>query len=223
MNPRPTPLPTPFDTRRQGILFVLSAPSGAGKSTLLHRLRPFADFQYSVSCTTRQPRAGEVDGVDYHFLNRTRFEQEIAASNLLEWAEVYGNYYGTRQDRVIELLQAGTDVLVDVDVQGARSIRASKDPVIQAALVDIFLAPPSLEVLSQRLRNRGTETEEQLAIRLKNASAELACWQDYAYLILSGSPEEDLRHFRSIMEAERLRGSRLHPKPTPAQPPQPAR
>ncbi len=207
-------LPTPFQTRRQGILFVLSAPSGAGKSTLLHRLRPFADFQYSVSCTTRQPRAGELDGKDYHFRTRAQFETEIAADNLLEWAEVYGNYYGTPKDRVVELLQNGTDVLVDVDVQGARSIRASRDPVIQAARVDVFLAPPSFETLNRRLRSRGTESEEQLSIRLQNAAAELACWQDYAYLILSGSPEEDLRHFRSIMEAERLRGSRLHPNPT---------
>lgn len=209
-----SPSPTPFHTRRKGVLFVLSAPSGAGKSTLLNRLRPFADFQYSVSCTTRSPRIGEIDGTDYHFLSRADFENEIKEGNLLEWAEVHGNYYGTRRDKVVEQLQEGLDILIDVDVQGARSIRQCGDAIIASSLVDVFLAPPSLDVLQKRLRSRGTETEDQLSLRLHNASAELACWNEYSYLIISALPEDDLRQFRCIMDAERLRSNRLVPIPS---------
>jgi guanylate kinase len=200
----------PFQTRRSGILFVISAPSGAGKSTLLHGIRHFGDFLYSVSCTTRQPRPGETNGEDYHFLTRSQFEQEIADSNLLEYAEVHGNFYGTRKDAIKEHLASGADVLVDVDVQGARSIRNCADKVITNALVDIFLAPPSMEILTQRLHKRGTETPEQLQLRLNNALLEMACWREYQYLIVSGSPGEDQSQFRTIMESERLRCSRMH-------------
>ncbi|MEI6713855.1 MAG: guanylate kinase [Verrucomicrobiota bacterium] len=188
---------------------MLSAPSGGGKSTLLTRLRPFGDFKYSVSCTTRQPRPGEVNGVDYHFLTRPQFEEEIQKGNLLEWAEVHGNFYGTRLDAVVSDLNNGVDILVDVDVQGAKSIRESDSPVISNALVDVFLTPPSLEILNNRLRSRATETQEQLALRLRNASIEMACWNTYQYLIVSGSAEDDLRQFRTIMDAERLKVNRI--------------
>ncbi len=207
---------TPFPPRRTGILFVLSAPSGAGKSTLLHRLSPFGDFQYSVSCTTRAPRSGEVNGVDYHFLTRTEFEQEIATENLLEWAEVHGNYYGTRRSTLVDQLGEGIDILLDLDVQGAKSIRDCNDPAIATALADVFLTPPSIEILTHRLRSRGTETEEQVTLRLQNALRELECWRDYRYLVVSGSAEDDLLAFRSIMEAERMRTQRLvSAPPTP--------
>jgi len=199
----------PFHPRRSGLLFVISAPSGAGKSTLLHGIRHFNDFIYSVSCTTRNPRPGEKDGEDYHFLTRQQFEAEIRNSNLLEYAEVHGNFYGTRKDAIKEHLATGTDVLVDVDVQGARSIRNSGDAAITNALVDIFLAPPSMEILTQRLHKRGTETPEQLQLRLNNALLEMACWHEYKYLVVSGSPEDDQNQFRAIMLSERLRVSRL--------------
>ena len=205
----------PFHPRRSGLLFVISAPSGAGKSTLLHGIRHFGDFLYSVSCTTRNPRPGETHGEDYHFLTRAQFEQEIADANLLEYAEVHGNFYGTRKDAIKEHLAQGTDVLVDVDVQGARSIRGCGDTAITNALVDIFLAPPSMETLTQRLHKRGTETPEQLQLRLNNALLEMACWREYQYLIVSGSPDEDQRHFRAIMECERLRISRMQPEAKP--------
>lgn len=188
---------------------MISAPSGAGKSTLLNGIRHFNDFIYSVSCTTRKPRPGEADGSDYHFLSRTEFENEIAASNLLEYAEVHGNFYGTRKDAIKEHLSAGTDVLVDVDVQGARSIRKCADTQITNALVDVFLAPPSMEILTQRLHKRGTETPEQLSLRLNNAVLEMACWREYQYLIVSGSPDADQKQFRAIMECERSRISRI--------------
>ena len=198
-----TPIKIP--TRSEGILFVISAPSGAGKSTLLNGIRHFGDFEYSVSCTTRAPRPGEQNGTDYHFLSRAEFETEIQDGNLLEWAEVHGNYYGTRRSEVVGRLGMGVDVLVDVDVQGARSIRACADPSIVSSLTDIFLAPPSMEDLERRLRKRGTETEEQVSIRLRNASREMSCWNEYEYIIVSGSPEEDQYNFRAIMTAERMK------------------
>ncbi len=211
-----TPAALPFHTRRHGILFVISAPSGAGKSTLLAGIRHFADFTYSVSCTTRTPRPGEVNGEAYHFLTRGQFEEEIQKANLLEYAEVHGNFYGTRKDAIKEHLASGKDVLVDVDVQGARSIRQCADPAITGALVDIFLTPPSLELLAHRLHKRGTETPEQLQLRLRNAEREMECWKEYQYLLVSGSAEEDQRQFRLIMECERLRTTRLQPVEEPA-------
>ena len=195
--------------KRQGILFVLSAPSGGGKSTLLKQLKPFGDHQYSVSCTTRAPRPGEVDGTDYHFLTRSQFEHEIANDNLLEWAEVHGNLYGTKKSAVLEHLDAGRDVILDIDIQGAESIRRSNDPRILSALVDIFLTPGSVEVVEQRLRKRGTETEDQLALRISNAVNEMAQWNRYAFRILSTTPEADLEQFRAIMLSERNRSTRL--------------
>ena len=201
----------PFHAHRQGILFVISAPSGAGKSTLLHGIRHHGDFIYSVSCTTRSPRPGEQDGVDYHFMTRSTFETERDAGNFLEWAEVHGNYYGTLRSSVRAHLENGTDVLLDVDVQGARAIRACGDVVITSAMADVFLAPPSLEVLEERLRRRGTESAEQLAVRLGNAKRELECWQEYRYLLVSGTAEADQALFRSIMMSERMRSKRLVP------------
>jgi guanylate kinase len=197
--------PDLFTHKRDHLLFVISAPSGAGKSTLLNGIRHFGDFEYSVSCTTRAPRPGERDGIDYHFLSRTAFEEQIQKSNLLEWAEVHGNYYGTLRSEVLDRLASGVDVLVDVDVQGAQAIRACDDPRIRSVLIDIFLAPPSMEELERRLRHRGTETPQQLQTRLTNASREMDCWHEYQYLIVSGSPAADQVRFRSIMEAERLR------------------
>lgn len=195
--------------QRTGILFVLSAPSAGGKSTLLNGLKSFADFKYSVSCTTRSPRPGEINGADYHFLSREHFETEIQSGNLLEWAEVHSNYYGTRKDAIVHDLNAGIDVVVDVDVQGADSIRKCDHPAIVRSLVDVFLTPPSLEIIERRLRSRATEKEEQIQVRLRNAVLEMSCWQSYQYLIVSGSADDDLLRFRSIMEAERSRTSRL--------------
>jgi guanylate kinase len=207
--------PPLFPIERKSLLFVISAPSGAGKSTLLHGIRRFGDFEYSVSCTTRAPRPGEQHEVDYHFLSRDQFEREVERGNLLEWAEVHGNYYGTLKSEVIDRLDRGLDVIVDVDVQGARAIRSCTDPRIQNVLTDIFLAPPGMEALERRLRKRGTETESQIRTRLANASREMECWNEYRYLIVSGAPEEDQNRFRSIMEAERLRVRHLQTGGTP--------
>jgi guanylate kinase len=194
--------------RRRGILFVISAPSGAGKSTLLEGMRPGADFVYSISCTTRPPRAGEIDGEHYHFLSKEEFDARIEAGDFLEYAEVHGNYYGTRRDLVITSLEQGIDVLVDIDVQGARSIRQDGDGVRQS-LADIFIMPPSFDELRHRLVKRGTETAEQIEMRLKNAASEIESWKEYRYTLISGSMEEDLQKFRAIMRAERYLSRRL--------------
>jgi guanylate kinase len=206
-----TPAPPPEENRRRGILFVISAPSGAGKSTLLRLLQNQPDFEYSVSCTTRAPRPGEIDGRDYHFLSRAEFERHLNAGDFLEHALVHGNYYGTLRSAVLEKLEAGTDVLLDIDVQGADRIRNEQGP-IRDALVDVFLMPESMETLRYRLLKRGTESAEQMTLRLQNAAAEIEAWPRYAYRIISGLPEEDATNFRAIMRAERLR-SRNQPIP----------
>ena len=195
--------------QRLGILFVVSAPSGAGKSTLLNALRQTPDFIYSVSCTTRAPRPGEMHGEDYHFVSAEEFQQRLAAGEFLEYAQVHDNYYGTLRGAVIEQLRAGVDVLIDIDVQGARQIRTDGNAEIRTSVADIFIMPPSLDELRRRLTKRGTETAEQIEIRLRNAAAEMEVWRDYRYTIISGSIEEDLQKFRAIMRAERYLSRRM--------------
>ena len=195
--------------RRQGILFVISAPSGTGKSTLCENLRATPDFIYSVSCTTRSPRPGEVDGTDYHFLTREDFLDKIERGEMLEYAQVHGNYYGTLKASVKEALTHGTDVLLDIDVQGAATIRKTEDAMLRGSLVDVFIMPPTLEELEKRLRKRGTESEEQVQQRMRTGREELKLWPLYKYTILSGSMEEDLIKFRAIMRAERYLSRRL--------------
>ena len=199
----------PRQFRRLGILFVVSAPSGAGKSTLLNALRQTPDFVYSVSCTTRAPRPGEIEGEDYYFVSLEGFQQRLAAGDFLEHAEVHGNYYGTLRSIVIEQLQDGVDVLIDIDVQGARHIREDANAAIRDSVADIFIMPPSLEELRRRLTKRGTETPKQIEIRLHNAALEMEVWRDYRYTIISGSIEEDLQKFRAIMRAEHYLSRRL--------------
>jgi len=196
--------------RRTGILFVISAPSGAGKTTLCTALRQKPDFVWSVSCTTRAPRNGEVDGEDYHFLSIEEFRRRLEAGEFLEHAEVHGNYYGTLKGPVLENLRQGIDVLLDIDTQGAGNIRAAcGDERIREALADVFIIPPDLEELRRRLLRRGTETEAQVDVRLRNAALEMESWRDYRYTILSGSMEENIEKFRAIMRAERYLTRRM--------------
>ncbi|HWL53082.1 MAG TPA: guanylate kinase [Chthoniobacteraceae bacterium] len=197
--------------RRTGVLFVLSAPSGAGKSTLRVGLQKTPDFAYSVSCTTRTPRAGETDGVDYHFLTRQAFEEQVRNGGFLEYAEVHGNYYGTLRRSIVEQLRQGVDVLVDIDTQGAARIRASTDPDIARAFVDLFLLPPDMEELRRRLTGRGTETDAEVELRLRNAEKEIAEWPLYRYAVPAGTVEEVLSSVRAIMRCERLATRRLSP------------
>lgn len=195
--------------QRSGILFVLSAPSGAGKTTLCSSLRQKPDFVYAVSCTTRQPRPGEIEGEDYFFLGDAEFDRRVAAGEFLEHAEVHGRKYGTLKSLVAENLQKGVDVLVDIDTRGAEAIRNCGDDFILSSLADVFIMPPNLEELGRRLKKRGTETDEQIAIRLQNAAREMESWRDYRYTLISGSMEEDIEKFRAVMRAERYLSRRL--------------
>lgn len=195
--------------RRSGILFVVSGPSGSGKSTVCANLKQTPDFKYSVSCTTRPPRPGEEDGVDYHFLSDAQFDAHIAAGDFLEWAQVHRHRYGTLKSVTRSAVESGTDLLLDIDVSGAQQIRQSTEPWLKGALVDIFIMPPTFEELERRLRKRGTEDDEQIQIRLRTAQAELPHWREYSYVILSETMEEDLQKVRAIIRAERYRSSRL--------------
>ena len=194
---------------RYGILFVVSAPSGAGKTTLCDALRQTPDFVYSVSCTTRPARAGEINGEDYQFISEENFLSRVKAGEFLEHAKVHGYYYGTLRQPLIDNLKKGVDVLIDIDTQGAASIRNCGDRFVAAALTDVFIMPPDLEELRRRLTKRGTDTTEQIELRLQNAAREMQLWRDYRYTIISKSMEEDLQKFRQIMGAERILSRRL--------------
>jgi len=195
---------------RSGILFVVSAPSGTGKTTLCTSVRQTPDLVYSVSCTTRPIRTGEKDGVDYFFLTPSEFAKKMKEGERLETADVYGHLYGTPKGPVLEHLASGRDVLLDIDVQGARQVRSNQDGKIKEALADIFIMPPDLEELKRRLEGRGTEDAQQIAKRIKAADAEMADWKSYRYTILSSSMEEDLIKFRAIIRAERYLSRRLN-------------
>jgi len=188
---------------------VVSAPSGAGKTTLVERIRRTPNLFYSVSCTTRTPRVGEIDGQDYRFLSDADFGERVAKGDFLEHAQVHGDHYGTLREPIVTNLKSGKDVLIDIDTQGAAVIRNRGDPVIRDALADVFIMPPDLEELRRRLLQRGTETAQQIDSRLATAAREMEHWRDYRYTIISGSVEEDLQRFRQIMEAESYLSRRL--------------
>jgi len=194
---------------RSGTLIIISAPSGAGKTTVCTEARKIPGLVYSVSCTTRAPRPGEVDGKDYHFRSREAFQILIEEGAFLEFAEVHGNFYGTLRSEVVRFLEQGIDVLLDVDIQGAETIRQSKDAFILDSMADVFLMPPSLEELRKRLEGRGSESKEQIELRLRNASREIDSWRKYRYAIVSGTREEDAQRFCSIILAERSVSKRM--------------
>jgi len=194
---------------RRGILFVISAPSGAGKTTLVEALRQNPNLFYSVSCTTRAPRSGEINGEHYQFVSDADFQARLKAGDFLEHAQVHGDFYGTLREPVLTNLNNGVDVFIDIDTQGAATIRSCDDSIIRQALTDVFIMPPDLDELRRRLRKRGTETEEQIKRRLEAATREMELWRDYRYTIISGSVEEDLQKFLQIMAAESYLSRRL--------------
>jgi len=188
-----------------GMLLVLSAPSGCGKTTIVQRvMADLPNLVFSVSHTTRAPRSGETDGVHYHFVDQGAFRaiRDLQPTGFLEWAEVHGNLYGTSLAEVEARQQAGCDVLLDIDVQGAAQVRQRSAPVT------VFIAPPSLPVLEQRLRGRGTEDEATIAKRLNNVRKELASAGAYDYLIVNDQLDEAVESLRSIIIAERSRRRR---------------
>lgn len=198
-----------FPLHRAGILFLISAPSGAGKTTLCQALRQKQEFAYAVSCTTRPPRPGEIHGEDYHFISPESFEARVQAGDFLEYAQVHLHRYGTLLAPILSHIEAGRDVLLDIDTAGAESIRACSHIGIREALVDIFLLPPSIEELQRRLEKRGTESAQEIATRVRNAAAEISHWPRYRYTIVSRSIEENLATFRAIVQAEHCRTRRL--------------
>jgi guanylate kinase len=187
----------------EGILIVLSAPSGCGKTTILRQvMADLPGLSFSVSHTTRQPRPGEVNGRDYHFVSHEQFKAVRDQSGFLEWAEVHGNFYGTSRQEVESRLAAGADVILDIDVQGAEQVRRNAQPVT------VFIAPPSLAELERRLRGRGTENEESLHRRLTNAEKEMQVADAYTYLIVNDRLEQAVLELKSVIIAERCRRRR---------------
>jgi guanylate kinase len=194
------------------LLVLISAPSGGGKTTICKQLlaaRP--QMTRAVTCTTRPPREGERDGVDYYFLDAESFLKRVQAGNFLEHATVYGNSYGTQKGEVLGKLRQGKDVLLSVDVQGAATIRerAQEDPELKKSLVTVFLTPPSLAVLEERLRKRGTDSPAVIQKRLAVARQEVVQWKNFDYLLLSTTIKEDLRRILSVVEAEKMRANRV--------------
>lgn len=193
------------------LLIVISAPSGAGKTTVCQQVlaaRP--DMTRAITCTTRPPRAGEKDGIDYYFLDASSFLRRVQAGNFLEHATVYGNSYGTLHSEVMSKLRQGKDVLLNVDVQGAASIRerAKEDPELRRALVTVFLTPAGMSVLEERLRRRATDSEAVILKRLGVARQEMAQWRHYDYLLISSTIPEDLRRMMLIIECEKMKSFR---------------
>lgn len=188
-----------------GKLFVISAPSGAGKTTLLKRvMSTLPGLVFSISHTTREPRQGEQDGVDYHFVSKDQFLDMIERELFLEYAEVHDNYYGTSKDAIGMQLEDGLDVVLDIDVQGAAILREKGQP----DATHIFISPPSLNELERRLRGRGTESEEVIKLRLKNAATEIKAAAEYEYLIINEKIDEAAHLLASIILAERARSHR---------------
>lgn len=186
---------------RKGLLILISGPSGTGKGTVCDLLRKnHPEISYSISATTRQPRPGEQDGVNYYFYDKEKFRQMIDAGELLEWAEVYGNYYGTPKQKVLDRLNAGEDILLEIDTQGALNVmRAVPEGLF------IFLLPPSLEDLANRLKGRGTETEESLQRRLGAAVDEIKIAHNYRYVVVNDKVEAAEKAIAGIIEAEHHR------------------
>ncbi|MFO0752479.1 MAG: guanylate kinase [Thermodesulfovibrionales bacterium] len=187
--------------RKKGSLFVVSAPSGAGKTSLCQKLcETVPDIRHSVSYTTRAPRPGEVDGLHYHFVPEEEFRAMIGRGEFIEWAEVFGNWYGTSRRRIEEMMEKGTDVILDIDVQGAKQIRER----FPGGLL-IFILPPSLPALRARLTGRGSDTEEVIGRRLAKALDEMREYKCYDYVIINDLFPVALGELSSVVIAERVR------------------
>ena len=191
----------------RGTLFVVSSPSGGGKGTLIrHVLDVVENLSYSVSYTTRAPRQSEVDGREYFFVSREIFDEMVAAGEFLEWACVHGNFYGTSKEQILRETASGADIILEVDVQGAASVRQ-----LLMDSVSIFILPPSYEVLRQRLITRGTDSPAELEVRLRNAPLELKQYSSFDYVIINDEIDRAAAQLASIIYAERARCMRQEP------------
>lgn len=196
------------------LILLISAPSGGGKTTVCEQLLATTpSLTRAITCTTRPARTGERDGVDYHFLAPDTFTRRVAAGEFLEHANVYGHHYGTLRSELLDRIAQGRDVLLNIDVQGAASVRAqaAQDPRLARSLITVFLTPPSFQVLEARLRKRGQDSEAVIQRRLAVARSELEHWRQFDYLVLSTTIPEDLRRVMAIYEAERMRSARSAP------------
>jgi guanylate kinase len=190
---------------RRGVLFALSSPSGAGKTTISKKmLASDPDIALSISATTRPMRPGERDGVDYHFVDVETFKQMAADGEFLEWAHVFGHRYGTPRARVDELLDAGKDVLFDIDWQGAQQLYQEAGPDV----VRVFVLPPTMEELERRLRSRNTDSDEVIAARMARAANEISHWDGYDYVLINDQVDECYGEVMAILRAERLKRRR---------------
>jgi guanylate kinase len=191
---------------RRGLLFIISSPSGAGKTTLARRLLAAdSNIEMSVSVTTRAPRPGERDGVDYHFADRDAFEMMKSRGDLLEWARVFDHHYGTPRAPVENAIHAGRDVLFDIDWQGAQQLSEK----MGADVVRVFVLPPTGEILEQRLRTRAQDSDAIVAKRMAAASAEISHWPEYDYVIVNSDLDQSAHALHAILTAERLKRDRL--------------
>ena len=192
---------------RYGSAVIISGPSGVGKSTLVGNVRKILpDLSFSVSCTTRAPRAGEVNGREYYFLSPEAFEEKVRRGEFLEYAGVFDRRYGTLKSEVLSRVERGEQVLLDIDVQGAKQIRAASaaSPELARSVHFILIAPPSLESLESRLRGRGSESEEQLALRLGAARSELANYKLYDYVVVNDDLEQATADLAAVLRSFRL-------------------
>ncbi len=187
-----------------GTLLIVSGPSGSGKTTLCRRAEGEGLASYSISCTTRAPRPGERQDVDYHFLSEEDFAARVAAGDFLEHATVHGHSYGTLRSDIARKLLEGENVVMDIDVQGAASVRACEDPVIRRAFADVYIHVPSAE-LEARLRGRHTDAEEVIRLRLRNAAMEDARRGEYQFELVSGDREHDYARFTALLAALSMR------------------
>lgn len=191
---------------RRGLLLILSSPSGAGKSTLASRIRAWdTNIAFSVSATTRAPRAGEQDGREYYFRSRADFQDMVDAGQMLEHAEVFDNLYGSPQGPVEEAILDGRDVLFDIDWQGGQQIRNS---ALAEDVVSIFILPPSIAELERRLRGRAQDSDEVIAARMQKSRDEISHWAEYDYVLVNRDIDETEMNLRAVLQAERLRRSR---------------
>lgn len=186
--------------KKEGLLLVMSGPSGAGKGTLCAKLREEIELNYSISATTRAPRTGEVDGVNYFFMTKEEFQKKIETGGFLEWAEVYDNYYGTPIDYIKEVTQAGKDVMVEIDPQGAKQVKLKMPEAVL-----IFIMPPSFKELEKRIRGRATEKEAEIRKRLGNAINEIKTLSVYDYVIVNDDLLEAVHDLRSIINSEKCK------------------
>ncbi len=190
---------------RRGLLFILSSPSGAGKTTISRMLLGADDaIELSVSATTRPPRSGEIDGVDYHFVSDAKFDAMVAEDDFYEWAEVFGNRYGTPKGYIRRGLKEGRDFLFDIDWQGTQQLK-QKD---EQDVVTVFILPPSLEALRQRLEGRGTDSEDVIDRRMDRARAEISHWAEYDYVVINDDVDACFVKVREILHAERMKRTR---------------